>query len=386
MQNGYEIDELHDVSASSPTDLDILQYKSSSALWTKASIANAGIAATIHTHSQSQVTNLVTDLGTINTAVTSAQSTATTANTTATNAVPKSTVTTKGDIIAATGASAVSRLGVGTDGYILTARSTSSTGLTWEANAGGGGGGVSSVAGTSPIISSGTTAITLSIQSASTSAAGAVQLSDSTSTTSSVLAATPTAVKSAYDLANLAVTNAGFEASSFGAAGVIATHPRFNLTVSGTVTAGTIFHTKIIPHKTMSVSNISFTGVGNSGGTMTLCRFGIYTRSGTTFTLAVRTASDTSIFSVSNTKYTRALDTTGGYPASYTMTAGSEYWVSFIQVGAAASLLVGTGRQSVAANSATGGQQYSQASQSDLVTSSTGTISATGGGYYAEVY
>lgn len=50
VQNGYEIDELHDVSAASPTDLDILQYKGSSSLWTKASISNAGIAASVHTH------------------------------------------------------------------------------------------------------------------------------------------------------------------------------------------------------------------------------------------------------------------------------------------------------------------------------------------------
>lgn len=50
VQNGYEIDELHDVSAGSPTDLDILQYKNSSGMWTKASIANAGIAASVHTH------------------------------------------------------------------------------------------------------------------------------------------------------------------------------------------------------------------------------------------------------------------------------------------------------------------------------------------------
>jgi hypothetical protein len=50
VQNGYELDELHDVSAGTPTDLDILQYKGSSALWTKASISNAGIAASSHTH------------------------------------------------------------------------------------------------------------------------------------------------------------------------------------------------------------------------------------------------------------------------------------------------------------------------------------------------
>jgi hypothetical protein len=44
--------------------------------------------------------------------------------------------------------------------------------------------------------------IYVGIVSASTTAKGAVQLTDSTSTTSSVLAATATGVKSAYDLAN----------------------------------------------------------------------------------------------------------------------------------------------------------------------------------------
>lgn len=50
VQNGYELDELHDVSAASPSDGDIIQYKTSSSLWTKASIANAGIASSVHTH------------------------------------------------------------------------------------------------------------------------------------------------------------------------------------------------------------------------------------------------------------------------------------------------------------------------------------------------
>jgi hypothetical protein len=47
------------------------------------------------------------------------------------------------------------------------------------------------------------------VRSATTSVDGIVQLSDSISTTSSVLAATPTAVKSAYDLAALALPRAG---------------------------------------------------------------------------------------------------------------------------------------------------------------------------------
>lgn len=67
-------------------------------------------------------------------------------------------------------------------------------------------GDIESVTATSPLTGGGSTgALTVGIQSASTTQSGAVQLSDSTSTTSSILAATPTAVKSAYDLANGAI-------------------------------------------------------------------------------------------------------------------------------------------------------------------------------------
>ena len=70
-------------------------------------------------------------------------------------------------------------------------------------------GDITAVNTTAPLAGGGTSgALTLSITGATTAAAGAVQLSDSTSTTSSVLAATPTAVKSAYDLANTANTTA----------------------------------------------------------------------------------------------------------------------------------------------------------------------------------
>ena len=70
-------------------------------------------------------------------------------------------------------------------------------------------GDIESVTASSPLTGGGTSgAVTVGIQSASTTQSGAVQLSDSTSTTSSVLAATPTAVKSAYDLANGAIPKA----------------------------------------------------------------------------------------------------------------------------------------------------------------------------------
>jgi hypothetical protein len=46
-------------------------------------------------------------------------------------------LTTKGDIFAATAASTPARLGVGTDGQVLTAASTTSTGLQWATPSGG---------------------------------------------------------------------------------------------------------------------------------------------------------------------------------------------------------------------------------------------------------
>jgi hypothetical protein len=52
--------------------------------------------------------------------------------------IPDSLLTTKGDLIAATGASTPARLGVGTNGFVLTADSTASTGMKWETASAGG--------------------------------------------------------------------------------------------------------------------------------------------------------------------------------------------------------------------------------------------------------
>jgi len=54
--------------------------------------------------------------------------------------VPKSIVDAKGDIIAATAADTVSRLAVGANNTVLTADSTTATGLKWATPAAGGGG------------------------------------------------------------------------------------------------------------------------------------------------------------------------------------------------------------------------------------------------------
>jgi hypothetical protein len=54
---------------------------------------------------------------------------------TANAAIPKSTVTTKGDIIAATASATVTRVGAGTNGFVLTADSAEVAGVKWAAAA-----------------------------------------------------------------------------------------------------------------------------------------------------------------------------------------------------------------------------------------------------------
>jgi len=69
--------------------------------------------------------------------------------------------------------------------------------------------GVTSVTASTPLSSTGGTTPVISIQDGSTSQKGAVQLEDSTNSTSATKAATSNSVKSAYDLANAALPKTG---------------------------------------------------------------------------------------------------------------------------------------------------------------------------------
>jgi hypothetical protein len=73
VQNGYELTELHNVSAAAPADNDLIQFDTASGLWKNETLANAGISATSHnhtgtyanlshTHAQSDVTSLTSTL------------------------------------------------------------------------------------------------------------------------------------------------------------------------------------------------------------------------------------------------------------------------------------------------------------------------------------
>jgi hypothetical protein len=103
-----------------------------------------------------------------------------------------------------------------TDGTLAKATLTASTGVTITNGDGaitisatGSGGTVTSVTASSPLASTGGNTPDISIQDASTTQKGAVQLEDSTSSTSTTKAATPNSVKTAYDLANAALPKSG---------------------------------------------------------------------------------------------------------------------------------------------------------------------------------
>jgi hypothetical protein len=98
------------------------------------------------------------------------------------------------------------------------------------------------------------------------------------------------------------------------------------------------------PTATTTISQISMANAaGAVSAGLTLARMGLYTypTEGGAVTLVARTASDTSLFGIVNTVYTRSLDTTGGYPSTYTLIAGTRYAVGYICVGTTQPQLAG---------------------------------------------
>jgi len=90
----------------------------------------------------------------------------------------------------------------GTSGQILSKASNTDMDFTWITNEVGD---ITNIAVTSPITGGGSSgSVTIGVDAGTTSAAGVVQLTDSTSSTSTTTAATPNSVKTAYDLANSA--------------------------------------------------------------------------------------------------------------------------------------------------------------------------------------
>jgi hypothetical protein len=103
---------------------------------------------------------------------------------------------------------------------------------------------------------------------------------------------------------------------------------RLNVGTAVAAVSGAAYWTFFTPVATVTVSQISYASVNAASG-VTLARFGIYTMDASgQGSLVARTGSDTTLFSAANTVYTRSLNTTGGYPATYTLQAGTRYAVA----------------------------------------------------------
>jgi hypothetical protein len=185
----------------------------------------------------------------------------------------------------------------------------------------------------SPITNSGTTtAAVIGIPASTTSVVGAVQLEDSVSSTSVTKAATPNSVRTAYTLGTSFLAN--YQTKVGQASLTIDVPDRYNVLHSYNGYSGYITFSFFTPLETMTISQITMGNSSIPAASCTAARMGLYTFDGTTATLVARTANDTTLFNSLYTSYTRSFSTTGGYPASYTLTAGSRYAFAYIVVAA----------------------------------------------------
>lgn len=113
---------------------------------------------------------------------------------------------------------------------------------------------------------------------------------------------------------------------------IVDVYPRFNNN-SGTISSGTVYFTFFSPMWNATISSLSLVTANTAASGTTTVRFGLYTFDGTTATLVARTAADNTLFSTTNTVFTRTLNTTGGYPATYTLQAGARYALAVIFTG-----------------------------------------------------
>jgi len=113
--------------------------------------------------------------------------------------------------------------------------------------------------------------------------------------------------------------------------------------------ASRILYTFFTPIQDGTVNQVSVASASTASSGLTLARIGLYTYDFNTdsVTLVARTASDTTLFNAQNTIYTRSFNTTGGYPASYSLVAGNRYAMAVIQVGTTPASLLGVAHSSL---------------------------------------
>ena len=175
-----------------------------------------------------------------------------------------------------------------------------------------------------------------------------------------------------------------FQTTSF-----VETIPRIFVSSANSMVNGQVRFSHFTPMTTTTITQIAIatTTAGTDTGGTTVRRLGLYTVSGTTYTLVARIDSDSTIGNSANTVYTRSLSTTGGYPSSYTLTAGTTYAIGAIMYNTGGTFAspsffaVGGGNGTIQALSPI--MTSSLSTQTDLPTSTSSTTAGTGVLLYA---
>lgn len=211
--------------------------------------------------------------------------------------IPTTAFNFKGGLLVGTGASAPTspyiQLLPGSAGQVLVSDATAPWGVKWG-NVGSGT--VTNVSGVTPIqVVNGGTTPTISVDPASTTTSGVVQLYDATDSTSTTLAATANSVKTTFDLANSALQKAGGTMTGDITFAVTQAFPGVLPTVGGTMTGDITFAgTQTFPG-VLTAGSIGATGAIEVGGTpsnplisvdtATTAQLGVVQPDGTTITI-----------------------------------------------------------------------------------------------------
>jgi hypothetical protein len=116
------------------------------------------------------------------------------------------------------------------------------------------------------------------------------------------------------------------------AAGGVETLSRAGL-ASTTGSSGRLWINYVTAPITTTISQLTVCSGDTAAVSCTLARMCVFTVAGDgSVTLAARTASQTTIGAATFTSYQFPLNTTGGFPATYTLEAGLRYGFGFLQV------------------------------------------------------
>lgn len=106
---------------------------------------------------------------------------------------------------------------------------------------------------------------------------------------------------------------------------------RMTASSNGATSSGTMYFMFFTAPDTITVSQISMMSATTAAASVTLMRMGLYAFDNT-WTLVAQTANDPTLFTTTNTIFTRSFDTSGGYPSSYTLQRGVRYAATFLGV------------------------------------------------------